>query len=553
MDFQKLANLLYENAKPTEYWENKYPKRNLPKGSQVTRFAPSPTGFMHFGNFFMSFVAYQIARYSNGIFFFRLEDTDKKRELVGSGLVAVETLANYGIVPDEGIDLNGKQYGNYGPYVQSERHEIYKTYAKELVKKGRAFPCFCQRTESLDEVVKKREEQLDKFDTLEEKDVCRNLTLEQIEENLKQNKPFALRLLSKGTSEDKIKTYDLIRGERELPANCKDIILIKNNGIPPYAFAHAIDDHFMGTTTVVRGEEWYASYPAHLEIFDALGFEKLNYIHAPIICKIDEATGNKRKLSKRKDKEADMRFFAKAGYPKQALLEYLFTLVNSNFEIWRIKNPNASLSEFPFTIEKIGSSNPMFDLVKLADISKNIIAKLSAQEVYSNLLEWSQNYDEEFYQILKSNKEFAERVFGVDRGGEKPRKDFAKWEDFKQFFSYMFGYFKPTKITDYEIKPETNTNYIKEVLQVYLNTYSQTDEKQVWFDKIKDFSTKLNYTDNKTYKDNPTAYKGTIADVTAYIRLALTGRQNSPDLYTISQILGEDEVKQKLTQMINLL
>lgn len=554
MDYQSLANLLYPNVKYTpEQLEQMYPKRTLPQDAFVTRIAPSPTGYLHIGNFFSAFLDWQIARTSGGIFFFRLEDTDKKREISGSGLVAISMLHNYGLIPNEGVTLDGSFVGDYGPYVQSQRLDIYYTYAKELVKKGRAFPCFCQKTQGIEEIKQKRQEQLEQDDDIVEKDPCRNLTMEQIEQHLAEGKQFALRLKSQGERDQKIITHDLIRGTRELAANSKDVILIKTDGIPPYTFAHPVDDHLMRTSIVVRGEEWYVSYPAHLEIFDALGFERVSYIHTPIICKIDPITGNKRKLSKRKDPEADMRYFAAQGYPKEALLEYLLTLANSNFEMWRLEYPNRSFLEFPFTIEKIGSSNPMFDLVKLNDISKNIIAKMSAEEVFEHLTTFTKEYDTEFYNILMADKTYAIKVLGIDRGGEKPRKDFANWNDFKTFFAYMFGLKHFDTLADYDLNNVKNENAC-EVLQQYAHIYNSNDTKEEWFNKVKEMSGNLGFaTDNKLFKANPLAYKGNVADVCNYIRLALTGKQNSPDIHMLAQILGQDEVTKRLETLSKLL
>ncbi len=548
MDYEKLANLLYPNAKSPEYYEKKYPKRTT--CGLVTRFAPSPTGYLHIGNFFSAFIDRLIASNSNGIFYFRLEDTDKKREIEGSGDVALGILKEYGIEIDEGLTLEG-QKGEYGPYIQSQRLDIYKTYAKELVRRGLAFPCFCEQTHSLEEIKENRRQMLQENEELEHKDVCRNLSFEQIENNLKQGKPFALRLKSKGEKDDKILTYDLIGGEREMPANCKDIVLIKNNGIPPYCFAHAVDDHLMGTSVVVRGNEWFASLPAHLEIFDALGFERLKYIHTPLICKIDEETGNKRKMSKRKDPEADMRFFKTNGFPKEAVLEYLLTLANSNYEIWRLNNPEESYKNFNFQIDKIGSSNPLFDMAKLCDISKNIIANLSAEQVYDRVCEYSKEFDVEFYNILKDNKEYAIKVFSIDRTGEKKRKDFAKYGDFKSFFNYMF-FENSCKLQDYELIG-INKNDMAMVLESYLSIFDYNDDKQTWFDKIKIMAEKLGFCiDNKEYKKNPNAYKGNVADVCTMLRVAISQRKNSPDLWTICTIL-KDNTKSKIQKCLSLL
>lgn len=554
MNLDLLANLLYPNIKKTPAdIEKQYPSRNLLPGQEVTRIAPSPTGYMHIGNFFSAFLDWQIARSTNGVFFFRLEDTDKKREIEGSGLVAINMLESYGISPHEGLTIDGSEKGSYGPYVQSKRLEIYHTYAKDLVKKGKAFPCFCEKTESFEEILQKREKALETENEIEDKDPCRLLNFEQISNLLSQGKKFAIRLKSEGKEGEKIETEDVVRGTRTLARNSKDLILIKNDGIPPYAFAHAVDDYLMKTTTVVRGEEWYASYPGHIEIFEALGFERPKYLHTPIILKIDEETGNKRKLSKRKDPEADMRYFSQKGYPKQAVLEYLLTLANSNYEIWKLNNPEKSFMDFEFSATKVGSSNPLFDLVKLSDIAKNYIATLSKEEVYENLLTYTKEYDQEFYQILTANKAYAISVFGIDRGGPKPRKDFAKWEDFKQFFDYMFNIKDLTKKENFELEG-INQNKVFEIVSAYQSVYNAQDDKQQWFDKIKDMSGSLGYaTDNKLYKQNPEMFKGNVADVCLYIRLALTGQQSSPDLHAISQTLGQKEVEKRLANLKTIL
>ncbi len=577
-DFEKIANLLYPNiTKTAEYWEEMYPPRSLGDNVEVTRFAPSPTGFMHIGHFFGANLDYFIAKSTpNGVFMFRLEDTDKKREVKGSDVVALKTLAHYGIVPDEGFTIERTNKGAYGPYRQSDRMEIYQTYAKKLVAEGKAFPCFCSKPEGKQEVLEKREQQLNNDVQIEEKDPCRNLTFEEVEANIKAGKSFCIRLKSNGVENQKVMVNDLVRGEREVGANCKDVVLVKDNGIPPYAFAHAVDDHLMRTTTVVRGEEWISTWPQHVEIFNALGFKPLKYIHTPVLCKIGE-NGNKRKISKSKDPEADMRFYIQAGLPKQAVTEYLLNIMNSNFEDWRNQNPVAKVEDFSFSPKKIGTSSPFFDIVKLEDVSKNIISKMTAVEVYENTLDWAKNFDVEFEnetkaklgenynaitvdtvefaKYLMDNKEYAISVFNVDREVAKPRKDIAKWSEVPTYFSYMFDLYNPTTLSDYEY------NYTKishsdaaKFLTEYLNVYSSLDEKDVWFNKIKEVANLNNFaTDNKLYKANPDDYIGNTADACGLIRLAITGKQNSPDLYSLCAILGDEKTKQKIEQFIEIL
>jgi len=546
MDLKKLADMLYPNAVDTNVWEEKYPKRNLKKGAEVTRFAPSPTGSLHIGHFFQCLCDSFIAKTTGGVFYLRIEDTDKKREVEGSVEAAIDTLHKFGIDYDEGRTKDG-EIGAYGPYLQSERTEIYRSFAKKLVESGRAYPCFCEKSENFEEIKEKRQEQLEENDNLEQKDPCRNLSLEQVEENLKANKPFALRLKSFGDPEKSFKFKDEVKGEREIRENEKDIILIKSNGLPVYAFAHAVDDHLMRTTLVIRGEEWYPSLASHLELFDALGFERVKYAHNPVISKLDE-NGGKRKISKRKDKEGNMRFFIEEGYPTASILEYILTLANSNFEIWRRQNPAAPLSDFEFKAEKITSSNPMFDFAKLNDISKTIISKMSAGEVYNLLAEWAKEFDKEFFEVISSNPEYTKSVLNIDRETAKPRKDIAKMKDIKEnVWGYMFNeYFKPIYETE-----NTNINDLKEVVAEYGKIYNQNDTKDEWFERIKDMSARLGYAvDNKEFKANPEKFKGNVALVCEYIRIALTGRKNSPDLYSISEVLGEAEVKRRFTLLL---
>ena len=576
--YQKIADLLYPNVTKTDkYWEEQYPVRDLDEKSEVTRFAPSPTGFMHIGHFFGANLDYFIAKSSpNGVFMFRLEDTDKKREVKGSDVVALKTLAYYGIVPDEGFTIDRTNNGNYGPYRQSDRTEIYQTYAKKLVAEGKAFPCFCSKPEGKQEVLEKREQQLSNDSQMEEKDPCRELSYEEVKANIDAGKKFCIRLKSNGKEGDKVKVFDLVRGEREVGANCKDVVLIKDNGIPPYTFAHAVDDHLMRTSTVVRGEEWISTWPQHVELFNALGFKPLKYIHTPVLCKIGE-NGNKRKISKSKDPEADMRFYIQAGLPKQAVTEYLLNIMNSNFEDWRTQNPTALVEEFPFNAKKIGTSSPFFDIVKLEDVSKNIISKMTAEEVYDYTLSWAQNFDmdfenenkaklgdnyeaikvnpQEFADYLQNNKEYALKVFNVDRGGNKPRKDIAKWSEVPTYFSYMFGYFNPSSVADYEYNYEKITNQTAaKFLKEYMEVYSSADEKDVWFNKIKQVAEANGFAiDNKLYKANPDDYVGNTADACGIIRLAITGKQNSPDLYSLCAILGDSQTKQKIEKFIEIL
>lgn len=552
MDYKKLADLLYGDIKyEPSFWLNKYPKRNLPDSAEVMRIAPSPTGYLHTGHAYSAFISRATTRQTKGVFYFRLEDTDQKRLIENAGTIAYDMLCYYDMKPDEGYTGDGReQIGIYGDYIQSNRLDIYKTFAKYLVSIGRAFPCFCSKNEGKEDVLVRREEQLEKEETIIDHDVCRDLTYEEIEQNIKENKPFALRLLSNGDSEKTFEFTDLIKGKRQIRENTKDIVIMKSNGIPPYCFAHAVDDTLMGTTIVVRGEEWFPSLSAHLEIFKALGFNAPRYAHTPVICKLDEQ-GNKRKLSKRKDPEADVRYFIEQGYPVVSIMEYLLNLLNSDFEQWREKNPMQSYKEFNFKIDKIGSNNPMFDFDKLNDVSKKHISKLTKDEVYEQLKIWAKSYNSDFYEKLTKDENYSTNVLNIDRENPKPRRDIAKWSEVPIYFDYMFDSFNPTK-NDYEIE-DIDLNKLKLVCAKYAEIYNKQDDKQSWFENIKQMASTLGYAvDNKLYKQNPQDYEGNVADVCSYIRIAITKKKNSPDLYSILQLLPDNEIKNRLKIICSL-
>ena len=542
MDYKKLADLLFADNKLTiEEIEKRYKKRDLSEKQYVTRFAPSPTGFMHLGGFFQALLDYNIAKRSGGVFYLRIEDTDQKREVSGASAIILGTLTSYGFLPDEYELKGGVTVGNYGPYYQSERKEIYKAYAKKLVAEGKAFPCFCRKTEGLSDVKKNREK---KFESgiNEDKDPCRNLTIEQVEQNLKEGKKFAIRLKSAGNGVDKIKFNDCAKGEVEMVANYVDAILLKNDLMPTYHFAHAIDDTLMGTTVVVRGEEWLPSYPLHREIFDALGFKQPLYIHSPLIYKLNEK-GNKIKISKRKHPETDMRYFDVEGYDKQAVVEYLMNLINSNFENWRKANPTADIMDFPFNGFKITANTPLFDTIKLNDVSKEIISRYSAEKCYAELLAWARENSLENVDYLVREKDYVTKVLNIDREKTKPRKDIYKWSMFFDVFDYMFG-----APATFEIEEEEKSNF-KKVLKEY-KRYLDLSNKDVWFEKVKKMAEQLGYaTNNADYKQNPEKYKGNVAKVCEYIRIAVTGRKNSPDLFEIMTLLGEKEVLERLSKL----
>lgn len=556
MDYKKLADLLYPNTTNTiDYYIKKYPKRKLDDEQEVVRLAPSPTGYLHTGHLYSALLSKSLASGTDGIFYLRLEDTDQKREIENAGTIAYNVLCRYGLIPDEGYrgdDL--EQIGDYGDYIQSHRLEIYDTFAKHLVSIGRAFPCFCDKSEGKEDVLARRNEQLENSEAIEEKDPCRSLTIEEVEANIKAGKPWALRLLSQGDPEKTFRFKDSIKGDREIRENCKDIVLVKSNGIPPYSFAHIVDDTLMGTTTVVRGEEWYPSLSAHIEGFKAFGFEPPKYAHTPVICKIDETTGNKRKLSKRKDPEADARYFLQVGFPTESILEYLMNLLNSDFENWRAQNPLLPYTEFKFAVEKIGSNNPMFDMVKLEDVSKNIISHYSPEKVADCTLAWAEEFDKEFFEIIKNKRDYLIGLFSIDRvDTPKPRKDIAKWSDVKDLYEYMFDETKKLEtLEDYDFADNVSKEDIIAILTEYAKIYDENDEKQVWFDKIKSICDPLGFSaDMKAYKKNPQDFKGSVADVSGVIRVAITGRRMSPDLYFVKKLLGSNEVVNRLNKAIN--
>lgn len=546
-EYTELADLLFPNTKDIEF----YLKQSKPRttSGEVTRIAPSPTGYLHIGQLYQAVVHRMLANKTNGIFFCRLEDTDSKREVENAGEIAYEMLKKFELKPDEGYRGAEEEIGNYGPYVQSHRTEIYSAFAHELVKKGRAFPCFCKAATDKQEILKRREEELASTDDLEVKDPCRNLTLEQIKDNLKQNMPFALRLLSVGKKDKSYEFIDAIKGKKEVHENMKDDVLIKSNGIPVYAFAHIVDDILMRTTTVIRGQEWYQSLPVHIELSHAFGFAPFKYAHTPNICVLDE-NGNKRKISKRKDSFADVRFFLKTGYPTSAIVEYLLNLLNSDFELWRKNNPTLPFKEFPFSLNKIGVTNPMFDFVKLNDISKGLISRYTAEEVYSSALAWAIDWDENAKVIFENNKDRLIKVFSIDRGGDRPRKDITYFSEICSLYDYILPNFKPDFNVD---KTQIKTQSMIDLLTEYKDQYTELNSNQEWFENLKEIGLKHNFVDNKTFKQSPDSYAGNINDVAKFVRVAITGKENSPELYSIMKILGIDECKTRLSSMIEYL
>ena len=556
MDYQKLAQLLFPGVTQTPAdMEAKFPPRDLPEGAKVTRFAPSPTGFVHFGGLFPTTIGERLAHQSGGVLYLRIEDTDAKREVDGAAEGLIKTLAHYGIHFDEGavIGEDGSicDKGIYGPYRQSQRGPIYHVYAKKLVSEGKAYPVFTTQEEldALNAVDKKAEIKAKDWheDQSAQKEAmlkARQITMEEVEENLKAGNPFVLRLLADGDPDKKTPFTDLIKGKLESPENDEDFVLLKSDGIPTYHFAHAVDDHLMGTTHVIRGEEWLPSLAKHIMLFRYLGFRMPKYMHIAQIMRLDE-NGNKKKLSKR-DMGANMDDYSRMGYAPACVCEYIMTLLNSNFEEWRMQNPDKPYTDFPFNIKKMSSSGCLFDFNKLNDVSKNVISRMSAEEVYDQVTAWALEFDPDFGKKLQSSPDFAKSIFAIGRGGKKPRKDFATWADVKPYMGFFYDY---EQVDDFAGEHDKET--IKKALSLFLDSYAASDDMNAWFDKVKAVAREIGYCDDmKAYKADPTAYKGNIADVSMFLRVAVTGKLNAPDLYTVMQILGENETRARVKNMI---
>lgn len=540
-DYEKLAELLFGDIdKTVEYYEEKYPQRSLKEGARVTRFAPSPTGFLHLGNLYTCTAAYKTAAVSDGIFYVRVEDTDQKRKIDGAVEIMLEGLKTYGISSTEGVMPDGSQQGDYGPYVQSERKEIYQTYAKELVKNGLAYPCFCTAEEL--ESIKILQENEDIKGYWGKYAKCRDLSFDEIKEKIDSGAEWTLRLRSPGEIDKKCYFDDIIKGKIEMQENLQDVVILKSDGIPTYHFAHVIDDHLMRTTHVFRGDEWIASIPIHLQLFKVLGIKPVKYAHVAPLMK--EENGGKRKLSKRKDPELAVTYYKQEGYPAEAVNEYMMTIMNSNFEDWRKVNKDEAIEKFPFNIKKMSISGALFDIVKLTDVSKNVISKMKADKVFELSYEWAREFDEQLYGLFSEDTEKATAILNIDRENPKPRKDIAKWSEVKEYVSYFYNeLYKENYSLPENIKAEDAAKIVEE----YKKAYDIGDDKQTWFDKIKALCEPLGFTPNvKEYKNNPDAFKGHVGDVSTVIRIALTGRTNTPDLHSIMQVLGTDEINARL-------
>ncbi len=541
MDYNALAELLFPQIDKTpDHWEAVYPPRALKEGARVTRFAPSPTGFLHFGNLFTCLVSYKTAKSTDGVFYVRVEDTDQKRKVEGAIEVMLKGLSVYGIVPDEGVVGENTEEGAYGPYYQSKRVEIYQTYAKNLVQQGLAYPCF-MTPEELDDIRAQQENESVKG-IWGKWAKHRDLGMDEIRARMEKGEAWTLRLKSPGDLEKKCYFDDMIKGKIEMPENVQDVVLLKSDGIPTYHFAHAVDDHLMRTTHVVRGDEWISSAPIHLQLFKVLGFKPPKYAHVAPIMK--EENGGKRKLSKRKDPEAAVTYYAEQGYPSESVNEYMLTLANSNFEDWRRMNQNEPLEKFPFNLKKMSVSGALFDMVKLTDVSKNVICKMSAERVFELSNAWAQEYCPALAALYAQDAARATAILNIDRENKKPRKDIAKWSDIPDYISYMYP---ETFAPCYELTGNATPALAVKVLEAYLPVVNLCDDKDAWFGRMKDLCPAVGCTPNvKEYKQNPDAFDGHVGDVSTVIRVALTGRTNTPDLFAITALLGESTVKERL-------
>ena len=547
MDYQALADLLFPDVTETpEEVEARFPKRQVREGAVITRMAPSPTGFVHLGNLVQGLTSERMAHQSGGVLFLRVEDTDAKREVPGAVEVLINTLKHYGIAFDEGATIDGDS-GDYGPYRQRQRAALYHVYARKLVQQGMAYPCFCTE-EELSRMREKQEANKETTGYYGQYAIWRDRPLEDVKAQLDAGMPWVLRFRSTGDVSRQFKFNDLVKGELTVTENNIDQVLLKSDGIPTYHFAHAVDDHLMQTTHVVRGDEWLPSLPFHIQLFQALGFKLPKYVHIGPLMKMD---GNsKRKLSKRKDPELALTYYKAEGFPVEAVYEYIMTLLNSNYEDWRRANPNAPATDFKFSPKKLNPAGNLFDYAKLCDVSKNEIAKMDAEKVYTLLLEWAREFAPDFGEKLSADPDFAKRILAIGRGGKKPRKDLATWKEAKPYMGFFYDEYLEAPGFDEKFDKAT----IVLALEKFLDRYDAADDSSAWFDKVKEITCELGFTtDMKAYKLNPEAFPGTVADVSTFLRLAVTGKTNSPDLYTVMQILGYDAVVARVRAAIHTL
>ncbi len=546
IDYKELSALLFPDVTMTEEdCEKMFPPREgLPEGAVISRMAPSPTGFVHLGNLVQGLTSERMCHQSGGILYLRVEDTDAKREVAGAVETLIESLSHYGIQFDEGATVDGDS-GNYGPYRQRQRKDIYHVFAKKLLEEGQAYPCFCTE-EELTDIHNKQEAEKANFGYFGKWAIWRDRSIEDIKAALAEGKPWVLRFRSTGSIENKIKHTDLIKGNLEVTENDIDHVLLKSDGIPTYHFAHAVDDHFMRTTHVVRGDEWLSTLPFHLQLFRALGWRAPKYLHIGPLMKMDGES--KRKLSKRKDPELALTYYRSEGFPVESVYEYIMTVLNSNFEEWRRANPDAPVDEFKFSHKKMNPAGSLFDYAKLCDVSKNVVSRMTAEKVYDGVLDWAEEFDADFAEALKADKDSAVKAFAIGRGGKKPRKDLTVWADAKNYMGFIYD-------SIYEIVDQYPETFAKEdinaVLTAFCESYDSAAEQQVWFDNLKAIADRLGFcSDMKAYKAEPEKYKGSIADVSMFLRVAVTGKMNSPDLYEVMNILGKDRVLARINAVI---
>ena len=547
MDYQALADLLFPNVTDTpEMLEERFPLRNVAEGAVVTRMAPSPTGFVHLGNLVQGMISERMAHQSGGVLFLRVEDTDAKREVPGAVEVLIDSLKHYNILFDEGATHTGDN-GIYGPYRQRQRAAIYHVYAKKLVSEGQAYPCFATE----EELAAMREQQEANKETTGyygKYAIWRDRDIEEVKAQIAAGNPWVLRFKSTGSIENQFKFDDLVKGKLTITENDVDHVLLKSDGIPTYHFAHAVDDHLMRTTHVVRGDEWLPTLPFHIQLFKALGFKLPKYVHIGPLMKMDGTS--KRKLSKRKDPELALTYYKAEGFPIKAVQEYLMTVLNSNFEDWRRTNPDAPVDSFKFSPKKLNPAGSLFDYAKLTDVSKNVISRMDAAEVYELLTQWAKEFDADFAVKLEADPDFAKAILAIGRGGKKPRKDLAVWKDAKDYMGFFYDAYLEKPVFDEKFSKEV----ISDALNRFLEKFDIADDSAVWFEKVKQITTDMGFTtDMKAYKADPSAFPGTVADISTFVRQAVTGKTNSPDLYTVMQILGYERTVVRIKDTINTL
>ena len=544
MNYQVLADLLFPNVTDTpESLEERFPVRNVPEGAVVTRMAPSPTGFVHLGNLVQGLTSERMAHQSGGVLFLRVEDTDAKREVPGAVEVLIDTLKHYGISFDEGATHDGDN-GLYGPYRQRQRAAIYHVYAKKLVSEGQAYPCFCTE-EQLSAMREQQEANKETTGYYGKYAMWRDRSLEEIQAELSAGHSWVLRFRSTGSIENQFKFDDLVKGKLTITENDVDHVLLKSDGIPTYHFAHAVDDHLMRTTHVVRGDEWLPTLPFHIQLFKALGFKLPKYVHIGPLMKMDGTS--KRKLSKRKDPELALTYYKAEGFPVEAVYEYILTILNSNFEDWRRANPDAAADTFKFSPKKLNPAGSLFDYAKLTDVSKNVISRMDAPKVYELLTEWAKEFDPDFGEKLAADADFATKILAIGRGGKKPRKDLAVWKDAKPYMGFFYDEYLETPVFDEKF----DKSVVIDALNRFLAKFDIADDANTWFEKVKEITEDMGFTsDMKAYKADPTAFPGTVADISTFVRQAVTGKTNSPDLYSVMQILGYEKTVARINDTI---